>query len=236
MERVSPIPIVALDYETLDAALQLVDRLGPLCDFYKVGSALFTEVGPAAVQALRERNKRVFLDLKFNDIPQTVALASGSAARLGASLITVHASGGPAMLSAAVKGAGDACKVLAVTILTSLESSGVAEVWGRPVVSVESEVVRLARLANQCGVHGVVSSGAELQAVRTALGERLATLVPGIRFVDGERHDQRRVVSPSEAAAWGATYIVAGRMITDAPEPSAAMQRLVRELGSERAP
>ena len=230
MERVSPIPIVALDYATLGEALQLVDRLGPRCDFYKVGSALFTEAGPPAVQALRDRNKRVFLDLKFNDIPQTVSLAAASAARLGASLITVHATGGREMLTAAVRGAGDSCKVLAVTILTSLESSGVAEVWGRPVSSVESEVVRLAGLAAECGVHGVVSSGAELLALRAALGSRLATLVPGIRFRDGAHHDQRRVVSPGEAAAGGATYIVAGRMVTDAPDPTAAMQRLVMEL------
>jgi len=232
MERVAPVPIVALDFASLDEALRLVERLGHACDFYKVGSALFTVAGPPAVKALRDRGKRVFLDLKYHDIPQTVSFAAAAAARSGASLLTVHASGGEAMLRAAVDGAGPDCGVLAVSLLTSLAANDVSLAWGREVSDLETEVVRLAGLAAACGVHGIVCGGDELPAVRSRLAPELATLVPGIRFADGTRNDQRRVVTPAEAAARGATYIVAGRAVTGAPDAAAAMKRLCDEMRS----
>src|ERR1700712_2555409 len=137
--RLTPIPIVALDVSTFDDAVALVQRLGNDCRYYKVGSELFTAVGPRIIEVLRNRGCRVFLDLKFHDIPNTVRKAAASAAGLGASLLTVHASGGEAMIRAAVEGAGQKCDVLAVTILTSLDASALATAWDKPNVDVAAE-------------------------------------------------------------------------------------------------
>ena len=165
MAGVSPTvtPIVALDFSTMDAALGLVDDLGDRCTFYKVGSELFTATGPAMVAALSKRGAAVFLDLKLHDIPNTVNGAARSAAALGARLLTVHASGGSAMLKAAVAGAreGGDCGILAVTVLTSFDGGSLSDVWGRRIASVEDEVMRLAQLAADAGAHGIVCSGKE---------------------------------------------------------------------------
>ena len=220
--------IVALDVPTFEEAVPVVDALGDSCDFYKIGSELFTAAGPDAVGALRTRELDVFLDLKFHDIPNTVRGAVRSAARLGVKLVTVHASGGSDMLSAAVEGAGDQCRVLAVTVLTSLVGSGLGHVWGREIDAVDEEVLRLAQLARSSGAHGVVCSGMEAAAVREAHGDVLEILVPGIRPEGGPVHDQARVVTPSEAVAAGASYLVLGRAVTGAVDPRAAMRR-VRE-------
>jgi orotidine-5'-phosphate decarboxylase len=203
--------------------MTIVGALGDSCDFYKVGSELFTAAGPQAVAALRERDCQVFLDLKFHDIPNTVRGAVRSAARLGATLVTVHASGGVDMLSAAVEGAGDTCGVLAVTVLTSLDSEGLARAWGRGATVVGDEVLRLAELARAAGAHGVVCSAIEAPAVREAHGDALQLLVPGIRLDGGAVHDQARVATPSEAAAAGASYVVLGRAVTSASDPRAVM-------------
>jgi orotidine-5'-phosphate decarboxylase len=224
---VTPIPIVALDVATADDALALVDELGETCRFYKVGSELFTACGPAVVQALRTRGVDVFLDLKFHDIPQTVAGAVRSAAALGARLVTVHATGGEAMLRAAVLAAGDpsSCGVLAVTALTSLSAGQLGAVWGRSAeLAVTEEVLRLASLAREAGVHGVVCGGDEAAAIKARFGSSLATLVPGIRLSGGSAHDQARVVTPAEAAAAGARYVILGRVVTAAPDRLSAMR------------
>lgn len=224
-------PIVALDVGTAAAALALVHRLGARCRFYKVGSELFTAEGPAVVRAILDAGADVFLDLKFHDIPATVAGAVRSAAALGARLVTVHASGGEAMLAEAARSAaGTGCAVLAVTVLTSLDEALLGAAWGRPVARVEEEVRRLAGVAAGAGVHGVVCSGGELAAVREAFPE-LAVLVPGVRFAGGEAHDQRRVVTPARAQALGARYVVLGRAVTAAPSPEEAMVRALAELG-----
>ena len=222
----SAIPIVALDVPTLGDAMALVGRLGESCRFYKVGSELFTREGPAVVRELRSSGCDVFLDLKFHDIPNTVRHGSAAAASLGARLLTVHASGGEAMVRAAVEGAGEGCGVLAVTVLTSLDAPALAGAWGRGEVSVEREVVRLAGIAASAGAHGVVCSGHELAAVRQHHGERLAPLVPGIRLEGGATHDQARVMGPGEAARGGARYLVLGRAVTAAPDPVEAMRRV----------
>ena len=233
-------PIVALDFPSADAALSLARSLGDRCRFYKVGNELFTATGPAIVRALRdELGADVFLDLKFHDIPNTVAGAVRSAARLGVRLLTVHASGGAAMLDAAGKAArdagGDTCGVLGVTALTSLDSTTLASAWGRTDgLDMEREVLRLAGLAADAALHGIVCSGAELGAVRSQFGDVLAPLVPGIRLQGGEAHDQRRVMTPSAAQAAGARYLVLGRAVTAAPDPAAAMERVQLEL--RRAP
>lgn len=220
----APIPIVALDVSTADAALALADRLGDSCSFYKVGGELFTSAGPHIVEALRARGNQIFLDLKFHDIPNTVRKSAAAAAALGASLITVHASGGAPMIAAAVEGAGNKCGVLAVTVLTSLDAETVATAWGRSELSMQDEVLRLARLAQSAGAAGVVCSGAEAGMLREALGPEFALLVPGIRLPGSPANDQSRTVTPAEAAAAGATYIILGRTVTSAPDPVAAMQ------------
>jgi orotidine-5'-phosphate decarboxylase len=233
------IPIVALDVSTADEALKLARRIGDRCRFYKVGSELFTAAGAAVVHALQdEHGADVFLDLKFHDIPNTVAGAVRSAAGLGVRLLTVHGAGGRDMLSAAQEAAqgasarGGACDVLAVTVLTSLDAAALGDAWGRSVVSVEREVVRLAGDAVACGLHGVVCSGAEAGPVRVAFGDRLALLVPGIRLAGGSAHDQRRVMTPSAAQAAGARYLILGRAVTAAPDPRQAMDTVLSELSA----
>lgn len=224
-------PIVALDVGSALEALTVAGRLGDSCNFYKVGSELFTAAGPDVVRALRELGHEVFLDLKLHDIPNTVRGAARSAAGLGASLLTVHASGGGEMMRAAVEGAGDSCGVLAVTILTSFDAAGVAAAWGRGgELSVEAEVERLAGMAAAAGVHGIVCSGQEASRVRSRFGDRLQPLVPGIRFADGALHDQSRVVTPAGAVRAGARYLVLGRAVTGASDPREAMERARREM------
>ena len=189
MAGVSPVPIVALDVPDEQSALTLVRRLGDTCDYYKIGGELFTACGPSVVDAVRREGKRVFLDLKFHDIPNTVRASARSAATNGVSLITVHAVGGSSMLVAAVEGAGDQCGVLAVTVLTSMDRQALSDAIGRSVESVSDEVARLATVAVAAGAHGVVCSGQEASRIASDFAGRLATLVPGVRLpgVAGER-------------------------------------------------
>ena len=222
----APVPIVALDVADLRSALAVADRLGGACRFYKVGGELFTAAGPDAVRRLVERGADVFLDLKFHDIPNTVAGAVRSAADLGARLVTVHGVGGPRMLGAAVAAAdraGTGCGVLAVTVLTSMDATEAALAWGRPALDVGDEVLRLAGDAASAGAHGVVCSGHEAARVRDRLGPTLATLGPGIRLPGDAGHDQARVVTPADAARVGARYVVVGRTVTAAADPVSAL-------------
>lgn len=236
MSGLGAVPIVALDVPSAAGALALARQLGDRCRFFKVGSELFTAAGPGIVRDLRdELGADVFLDLKFHDIPNTVAGAVRSAARLGARLLTVHASGGQPMLRAAQQAAADtsggACGVLAVTVLTSLDSDVLARAWGRSDrPAMEREVLRLAELAAEAGLHGIVCSGSEATAVRARFGDRLAPLVPGIRLPGGDTHDQARVMTPSAAQAAGARYLILGRAVTAAGDPRAAMERVLTEL------
>ena len=244
----NPIPIVALDVPTLAAAQKLVAQLGDQCDFYKVGLELFSAEGPAVVQWLRSEGKRVFVDLKLHDIPNTVQSAARSVARLGASLLTVHASGGTAMIAAAVRGAeqgaGEAvsasggstattvhsCGILGVTVLTSMAASDVGEVWGRAGVDVQAEVVRLAGFVKAAGGRGVVCSGQELSALKSVYGAALEALVPGVRLPGGDAHDQQRTITPAAAAAAGADYLVIGRAVTATADPAVTMARVWSDL------
>ena len=223
-------PIVALDVYSVETAMPIAASLRDLCSAFKVGSELFTGAGPAAVASLREAGCEVFLDLKFHDIPNTVAAAARTAARLGAGLLTVHAVGGEAMIRAAVDAAGPDCGVLAVTVLTSLDAQSLGQTWGRPALDVRDEAVRLAGLARDAGAFGVVCSGQEAAEIRAAHGEALKILVPGVRLADGAVHDQARVVTPSEAARAGASYLVIGRAVTAAPDPRAAMRAVLADL------
>ncbi len=224
-------PIVALDYSNAEDALKMVDTLADSCDFYKVGSELFTSAGPGFIKELRDRGCKIFLDLKFHDIPNTVKKASAAAAELGASLLTVHASGGPAMVSAAVEGAGERCGVLAVTVLTSLDSDALSFAWNRTgVLDLEQEVVRLAGIAVQSNAFGVVCSGQEAAALKAQYGTSLKLLVPGIRLPGSSRDDQSRVVTPQLAAEAGASYIILGRTVTSSSNPRNAMKEVWSQI------
>jgi orotidine-5'-phosphate decarboxylase len=231
MARVTP--IVALDVANATAALALIDALGDAARYYKIGNELFTAEGPSIVRAVRDRGADVFLDLKFHDIPNTVSGGVRNAAKLGARLITVHASGGTEMIRAAVQSAGEAddrCRIVAVTVLTSLDGASLGSVWGRSVATVQDEVLRLAQVASDAGAHGVVCSGQEAAAVRDRFGDGLATLVPGVRLGGGATHDQARVVTPRQAAEAGARYIVIGRAVTADASPHTAMKRVLADL------
>lgn len=216
--------IIALDLPSRAKALELVDRLGADADFYKVGLELYTREGPEMVIDLHDRGKRVFLDLKLMDIPNTVAGAVAAAADLGVELLTLHAHGGPRMMEAALGQAGVDTRLLAVTLLTSLSPDEIEVVWGRPVDSVRREVLRLARLSRDVGIHGVVSSPLEAGELRTALGSEALIVTPGIRLAGADHHDQNRVATPEAAVEAGASHLVVGRAVTRAPEPREALE------------
>jgi orotidine-5'-phosphate decarboxylase len=227
---VTAIPIVALDFPDAERAMTLVQQLDEKCRFYKVGSELFTASGADIIQWLRDTGCDVFLDLKFHDIPNTVAGAMRNVSKMGVRLATVHASGGSKMMDAAVEAAGDTCGVLAVTVLTSLDDAQLGEAWGRERVDVENEVLRLAELARSSGVHGIVCSGQEAKAVHSRHGSALKLLIPGIRLPGDPAGDQARIVTPQEATLAGATYLVLGRAVTAAKDPRAAMSAVTESL------
>jgi orotidine-5'-phosphate decarboxylase len=222
--------IVALDTPDAAGALALVDRLGHAATFYKVGLELYTRAGPDVVRALRDRGKRVFLDLKLLDIPNTVAGAVRAAGELEVELLTVHATGGEAMLRAARDAADGRVRLLAVTLLTSLEPTAVEAVWGRELLSLRDEVVRLAGLAARAGIEGVVSSAQEAAPLRRALGPDAYLVTPGIRLAGTDPHDQARVATPAEAVAAGADALVIGRTVTASGDPAAALARVLAEI------
>lgn len=226
-------PIIALDVPTMTAARELVSRLGPQADFVKVGLELFTAEGPKVVEWLQQDGRRVFLDLKLHDIPNTVRGAARSAAAMGVSLLTVHAYGGAAMVEAAVEGAGERTGILAVTVLTSFDARSLGLALGREAPETTDEVLRLAGVAAVANAHGIVCSGHEVRAVRTT-HPRLRPLVPGIRLTGGASHDQARVATPEAAAADGAAYLVLGRAVTAATDPAAALAGVLDSLRRTR--
>ncbi len=219
--------IVALDGLDPAAARALAGRLPPAHCRLKVGGELFTRGGPALVAELRAAGFQVFLDLKFHDIPNTVAAACRAARGLGAWMCTVHAGGGRAMLAAARDAAGDALDVVAVTVLTSLDDADLAAV-GQDAAA--AQVERLAGLARDAGLAGVVCSAREAPAVRARCGPDFRIVTPGIRPRPGADADQKRVATPAQAAAAGADYLVLGRPVAAAPDPAAALEDIRREL------
>lgn len=228
----TPELIVALDVADLATAAALVEQLYPTVMLFKVGVQLFTAEGPQAVEVVRDRGGQVFLDLKLHDIPNTVAGAIREAARIGAVMCTLHASGGRSMLQAAkevVARSGSAMRLLAVTVLTSLDLRGFEEATGSGL-DLPQQVVRLASLAREVGLDGVVASSHELALLRAALGPSMLIVTPGIRPAWAPADDQRRVMTPHEAAVAGADYLVIGRPITTAPDPVVAARRILDEL------
>jgi len=228
--------VVAFDLPTGKEALALASRL-PGLRWAKIGPVLYVREGPALVREFTARGIRVFLDLKWHDIPNTVAGAVEGARELGASLATVHCLGGRAMLSAAQKAAGEAgsagaLSLVGVTVLTSHDAGGFEGVVGRGVPDLGSEVVRLARSARDAGLRGVVASGHEIGVLREALGAEPWLVVPGIRApgAGAAVDDQARTVTPGEAVRRGATHLVVGRPITGSPDPQSAFRGMLEAM------
>lgn len=214
--------IVALDVPALDEAEAIVAQLGPAVGYYKVGSQLFTRAGPAAVEMLRQYNKQVFLDLKFHDIPHTVAAAAEAAAALGVAMFNVHVAGGAAMMEAAAKAVAalpSRPRVLGVTVLTSQSAS-------------PKSVLDRARQAKTAGLDGVVVSAQEAVVIRKHCGAGFVIVTPGVRPAGAEKADQKRVVTPREAVAAGADYLVVGRPILAAANPAGAARAVLEEMAA----
>ncbi|MEO5509471.1 MAG: orotidine-5'-phosphate decarboxylase [Longimicrobiales bacterium] len=223
--------IVALDVPSADSALDLITRLGDRVDYYKIGSPLFTRIGPAIVREVKARGKRVFLDLKYHDIPSTVARAVESATELNVDMLTVHASGGGAMLRAAAEAAGESGpRLLGVTILTSFSADDVESVWDKQILSVRDEVVRLAGLAADSGLHGIVSSPLEAETLKRRHGAQFLVVTPGIRPAGDKLGDQARTATPADAARAGADYLVIGRPVLDAADPVAVIEAVTADI------
>ena len=221
---------VALDLPTEHEALKLVDRLGQTCQWYKVGMELYYAAGNSIVRQLRDRGFNVFLDLKLHDIPNTVAGAVRSATQAGAALLTIHATGGAAMMSAAAEAASapGSPRLLAVTVLTSMDANeltgiGIAE---SPV----NQVLRLARLAQASGINGMVCSPEEVAILRKETGPYTLLVIPGIRPAGSAIEDQKRIATPAQAVAHGASMLVVGRPITRAADPAEAAQAILQEI------
>ena len=230
--------IIALDFPGAEETLRFLDRFqGGRKPFVKIGMELYYSAGPEIVRRIRERGHRIFLDLKLHDIPNTVKKAAAVIRDIGADIINVHAAGGSAMMKAAVEGAtradGSRPIVIAVTQLTSTDQETLEKelLIGRPIDEV---VIAYAENARRAGLDGIVCSPREAAKVHEACGAGFLTVTPGIRFPEGERGDQKRVTSPAEAAKAGSDYIVVGRPITAAADPTAAYERCIREfLGKE---
>jgi len=225
--------IVALDVSSAAAARKIVAAVGESARIYKVGMQLFTAEGPQIVRELVASGRSIFLDLKYHDIPTTVASSVREAAKLGVSMLTVHASGGSKMLRAAVEVArsiNPELMVLGVTVLTSMDEADLEEAGARDKIL--DQVLRLADLAIRSGCQGIVTSARETAQVRSRLGHKFAIVNPGIRPTGADRGDQSRVVTPAEAIAAGATHIVVGRPITEAANPAAEAEKILQEMGA----
>jgi len=230
--RASNPVFVALDTTDLDYARQLAERLRGQVGGLKLGLEFFTAHGPVGVRAFEGLGLPVFLDLKYHDIPNTVAGAVRAAAQLGVSILNVHAQGGTAMMRAAVEAArnvSSSTKVIAVTMLTSLSDEDLPSVGLAPPVA--DQVLRLASLARQCGLDGVVCSAHEIGRLRRELGPDFLLVAPGIRPAGSQAGDQRRVMGPAEALAAGADVLVVGRPITGAPDPALAARDIAQSVG-----
>jgi orotidine-5'-phosphate decarboxylase len=225
--------IVALDVSSAAAARKIVAAVGESARIYKVGAQLYTAEGPAIVRELIGSGFEVFLDLKYHDIPNSVGAAVSEAAKLGVRMLTVHASGGTRMLRAAVEAARNtnpSTMILGVTVLTSLDDRDLEKAGVRGTVV--DQVIRLGTIALRAGCHGLVASAQEASALRTDLGDDFVIVTPGVRPLGAGLGDQARVVTPAEAVAAGANYIVVGRPITEAVEPGAEAREILAEIRS----
>jgi orotidine-5'-phosphate decarboxylase len=226
--------IVALDVDSRAEALNLVNQLKGRVALFKIGSQLFTSEGPGLVREIVRHGERVFLDLKFHDIPNTVTKAVLAAAALGVSMLTLHTSGGLKMMSAAANAVKqmpdiqERPQLLGVTVLTSLADADLVQVGMS--AGVASQVTRLAKLAEEAGLNGVVASPSELSLLRGQLGRTMKIVTPGIRPAGSEANDQSRIATPAAALQGGADYLVIGRPITASSDPAASLEKILREL------
>jgi len=228
--------IVALDVPTSDAALALAERLEGQCDWFKVGLELYIAAGPTIVEKLVGRGHSIFLDLKLHDIPNTVAAAVRSTTSLGVRMLTIHASGGPAMLAAAreaAAGMATPLQLLAVTVLTSMDQSQLAAT-GVPR-SAQEQAALLARMGMDAGIDGFVCSPQEVSALRALTGQAGVLVTPGIRPAGADKGDQQRIATPAQALRQGASYLVVGRPITQAVDPARAAEAILREISEALA-
>lgn len=225
--------IVALDVPTAAQAREMARQLGGICRWVKVGLELYLAAGSAIVEELASQGLSVFLDLKFHDIPNTVAGAVRSASSMGASLLTVHAAGGPAMLAAAAEAAAaqaNSPRLLAVTVLTSMDAAQLAAIGVD--ASPADQVLRLARMAQNSGIDGLVCSAEEIRLLRQELGPAMQLVIPGIRPAGSEVGDQKRISTPADAIRAGANALVVGRPITKASNPAQAAEAILKEIAS----
>lgn len=225
--------IVALDVDSLDQVKSLVASIGDEVKYYKVGKQLFTQCGPDVVRYLKAEGKKVFLDLKFHDIPNTVAKAVKAGMETGADMVNIHASGGSEMIKAAVQAAKETnpdALLIAVTVLTSMDEQALSEIGLD--ISPQDQVRRLAKLAQASGAHGVVASAKESTLIREACGPDFIQVLPGIRPAGADVQDQKRVMTPGDAAAQGAQYIVVGRPVTQAENPAVAAAAINAEMAA----
>ncbi|MCH2176032.1 MAG: orotidine-5'-phosphate decarboxylase [Lentisphaeria bacterium] len=223
--------IVALDYDTPQQVQNLLDQLSGTIRYFKVGKQLFTQNGPSIVKMLKDQNYKIFLDLKFHDIPNTTAQAVRSALELGVDMVNVHASGGSEMMRRSAEAAKETnpdALLIAVTVLTSMDQNALSELGLS--VSPQEQVIRLAKLAQSSGIDGVVASAKESSLIREACGVDFNQVLPGIRPRGADVQDQKRVLSPGEAAAQGAQYLVIGRPITKAESPAASAEAILKEI------
>jgi orotidine-5'-phosphate decarboxylase len=228
--------IVALDVGTEAKALELVDKLKGAVDIFKVGSELFTSCGPRIIDTINKKGCKVFLDLKFHDIPNTAARAAGAATELGVFMMNLHSLGGYEMMREAAKAVEDEAedlkiakpKLLAVTILTSMDENGLKKIGIND--NMKSQVLKLAKLARDAGLDGVVASPQEVRFIREELGKNFLIVTPGVRPSWASSNDQKRVLTPKEAIENGADYIVIGRPITEAKDPEEATRRILKEI------
>lgn len=234
MDGMSSRIFVALDHDDPQSARTCVDELNGVAERYKIGSVLFTRGGPGIVREFLRADHEVFLDLKFHDTPATVAGAVSAAAEIGVQFLTVHGSGGSEMIRAA-REAAEASQprpmILAITVLTSLDSGAYERLFGSPL-SIEAAVEKLARLAIESGADGCVCAAHEAAALRSALGPEPLLVVPGIRpaWSAADHSGQARVATPAEALSAGASHLVVGRALTAAPDPREAFERIVNEI------
>ena len=228
--------IVALDVDDLNSAKEIVDKLYPIVNIFKVGSQLFTNIGPAAVELAKNKGADVFLDLKFHDIPNTVANAARAATRLDVFMLNLHVQGGFGMMKTAAIAVKEEAKrlnikppiVLGVTVLTSIGEKDLKDLEIRK--GVKSQVTYLAKLAKEAGLDGVVASAEEIQPIRWTCGDDFIIVVPGVRPEWAAKDDQKRTATPAEAIKLGADYIVVGRPILEAQDPKSAAEKIIKEI------
>jgi orotidine-5'-phosphate decarboxylase len=225
--------IIALDYTSAQEAFPLIDKLDPKHCALKVGKELFTAAGPQFVKDLVKKNFKVFLDLKFHDIPNTVARACKSAADLGVWMVNVHAVGGRTMMiqaREALEKISNRPKLIAVTVLTSMKNEDFSEMGYKH--DIPSQVKQLAALTKDCGLDGVVCSALDARMLRDQSGQGFLLVTPGIRFADSKGDDQVRITTASDAVKFGADYLVVGRPITQAPDPMQALNKMISEINA----